>query len=74
MPENKLIKELFPLALDTIKRPVKYDEYGGGYIWDSEGMMVCDIRGWGKISKMEDAEERQDQIGEMIAHLINNAE
>ncbi len=62
--ENKLIR-------DTIEFPVRYDNKQQT-IWDSKGMMVCDIRGWGKIQFMNKSEERQDVIGEKIANLLND--
>jgi hypothetical protein len=34
-------------------------------------MMVCDIRGWGKIQFMNKSEARQDAIGELITNLLN---
>ena len=40
-------------------------------IWDAKGLMVCDIRGWGKIQFMNKSEDRQDAIGELIANLLN---
>lgn len=61
--ENKLIR-------DTVEFPVRYDNKQQT-VWDSKGMMVCDIRGWGKIQFMNKAEERQDVIGEKIANLLN---
>lgn len=64
--ENKLVRE-------TIAFPVRYDKYQQT-IWDAKGMMVCDIRGWGKIQFMKRSEERQDSIGEKIAKLLNEFE
>ncbi len=61
--ENKLIR-------DTIEFPVRYDNKQQT-IWDSKGMMVCDIKGWGKIQFMNKSEERQDIIGDKIANLLN---
>lgn len=60
---NKLIRE-------TISFPVRYD-HKQQTIWDAKGMMVCDIRGWGRIQFMNKSEERQDAIGEVIAKLLN---
>jgi hypothetical protein len=64
------IKTKYPLAVETIKFPVKYD-YNGQQVYDYDGRPVCDIRGWGRIQYMSEPEKRQDQIGEMIAELIN---
>lgn len=58
------------LALETLKFPVRYDSRQQT-IWDAKGMMVCDIRGWGKIQFMNKSEKRQDAIGELIANLLN---
>lgn len=58
------------MVRETISFPVRYDNKQQT-IWDSKGMMVCDIRGWGKIQFMGKSEERQDAIGEKIANLLN---
>lgn len=60
----------YDLALETIAFPVFYDARQQS-IRDANGLMVCDIRGWGKIQFMEKAEARQDAIGELIANLLN---
>lgn len=60
----------YPLAMDTIKFPVSYNK-GLSRIIDSEFRLLVDIRGWGWMSKLSAPEERQDQIGEMIAELLN---
>lgn len=65
--------EKFGLAKETIKFPVHYDERGQT-IRDANGLMVCDIRGWGKIQYMKQAEERQDSIGRLIAKLLNESQ
>ena len=59
------------LVRDTITFPVNYDN-SQQIIRDSKGMMVCDVKGWGRIQFMEKSEERQDAIGEKIAKLLNN--
>ena len=64
------IKNKFPLAIDTIRFPVRYDDYGQK-IWDKNNDMVIDVRGWGHIKYMSEPKERQDQIGLMIVELIN---
>lgn len=49
-----------------------------GYIWDAKGQMVADnhvdgedaalrVRGWGRISYMENPEALQDELGNVIA-------
>jgi hypothetical protein len=64
------LNEKNTLALDTLKFPVSYDNRQQT-IYDAKGMMVCDIRGWGKIQFMNKSEDRQDAIGELIANLLN---
>ncbi len=34
-------------------------------------MMVCDIKGWGRIQYMDKSIERQNAIGEKVAKLLN---
>lgn len=60
------------LALQTLEFPVKYDK-AQQTIWDAKRMMVCDIKGWGQLQFMEKSEDRQDAIGELIAHLLNSS-
>lgn len=67
------LKNTRDLVQETIAFPVKYDNKQQT-IWDSKNMMVCDIRGWGKIQFMGKSEERQDAIGEKIAKLLNECE
>ena len=57
---------------NTICFPVKYEKYGT-QILDSKNNKVLDIRGWGRIQKMDHPEERQDEIGEWIASLMNDS-
>ena len=66
------LRETNNLVRETIAFPVRYDNFQQT-IWDSKGMMVCDIRGWGRIQFMNNSEERQDAIGEKIAKLLNEA-
>lgn len=67
------LRETHFLVRETIAFPVVYDSKQQT-IWDSKGMMVCDIRGWGKIQFMGKSEERQDAIGILIAKLLNDFE
>ena len=53
---------------DLIKAPVKFQH---GYINDSEGNMITQIRGWGRLQYLPDAEQKQDDIGEFVAEAIN---
>lgn len=40
-------------------------------IHDSEGNHVCDIRGYGRLSYMENSDQLQDKIGDWVAEAIN---
>ncbi len=41
--------------------------------WIQKRWMVCDIKGWRKIQFMNEAERRQDALGEKIAKLLNES-
>lgn len=67
-------------AVALYKPPFKFF---GGYILDSEGQMVADndvdedahilrVRGWGRISHLENAAELQDEVGELIAEALTS--
>lgn len=60
----------YPLAMETINFPVRYDEKGQS-VWDSNNMMICDVRGWSRIQFKPLPERRQDEIGFLIADLLN---
>lgn len=67
------MKEKFPLGVDTLSKctkPFFYDEMGQS-VWDSVGHMIIDVRGWGWIQKLDNAEKRQDQVGQMFADFLN---
>lgn len=67
------IKEQFPLAVDTLsrcKKPFYYDDMGQ-MIFSAEGKMIVDIRGWGWIQKLDNAEARQDEVGKMFTEFLN---
>lgn len=66
MEENRNLK----LTMETLEFPVWYDEKQQT-IWDAKGLMVCDIKGWGKIQFMNKSEDRQNAIGELIVELLN---
>ena len=67
--------KLRKLALALYKPPFKYMH---GYIFDAEGEMVSDeagqhiteIRGWGRISYMDNPETLQDAVGELVAEAL----
>lgn len=65
-----LVKK-YPMAVDTISFPVRYDEKGQS-VWDADNMMVCDVRGWSRIQFRPLPEKRQDEIGLLIAELLND--
>jgi hypothetical protein len=65
-----IAKERNNLVRKTLQFPVRYDGQQQT-IWDAKGLMVCDIKGWGKIQFMNQSEARQDAIGELIANLLN---
>lgn len=53
---------------DLIKAPVKYDH---GYIWDADGNMIAQVRGWGRLQYLPNPEDKQDSIGQFVADAIN---
>jgi len=53
-----------------IRFPVRY-ERRGTYIFDADNNTIANIRSWGRISYMENPEEKQDKMGEFIAQAIN---
>ena len=83
IPENipaQPISELREIAIALYKPPFKFD---CGYIWDAGGQMVADnnldkdeqilrVRGWGRISYLENAEALQDEVGEVIAIALSD--
>lgn len=83
IPENipeQPVSELRARAISLYKPPFKFDF---GYIWDAGGQMVADqnlnedgqilrVRGWGRISYLENPEALQDEVGEVIALALSN--
>jgi hypothetical protein len=63
--------EPFPKAKALIHFPVRYDEQGQ-MIFDSENHLIVDIAGWGRIQYKDQAVEKMDELGEFIAHCIND--
>ena len=55
---------------DTIKRPVTYD--GIKYIFDADGKMLFEVRGWGWIQYEPNAEERQDKMAQEFCDAFNS--
>lgn len=83
IPENipeQPVSELRARAISLYKPPFKFYF---GYIWDADGQMVADqnlnedgqilrVRGWGRISYLENPEALQDEVGEVIALALSN--
>lgn len=83
IPENittQPVGELRARAISLYKPPFKFDF---GYIWDADGQMVADqkldeegqilrVRGWGRISYLENPEALQDEVGEVIALALSD--
>lgn len=67
---NQGLKAKYPLAFDTIKLPVRYHK-DSKIIFDSVPNPIVDMIGYGHIQYLDNPEQRQDQIGELIAHLLN---
>ena len=67
--ENKM--DYTKEALNLYKPPFKFI---CGFIYDHNGEMVidqvCRIRGWGRISYMENAEGIQDTVGDIVARAL----
>lgn len=55
-----------------ITGPIEYRQ-AGQYLYDAEGKMIANVRGWGWIQylKVEDPEAVQDEIGQFIAEAIS---
>ena len=68
--------ELTKEALKLYHPPFKFVH---GYIYDSKNEIVADqaeflaaleVRGWGRIKYMDNAENLQDRVGELIAQAL----
>ena len=71
-PDQMSNEELLKPVLETIKWPVYYDQ-GSQFVFDQDGRMICDIRGWGWIQKLgPDAGAMQDALGQNITDHINS--
>jgi len=53
-----------------ISSPVRYDD-GSGNIYDQLNRFILRIRGWGRLSKLDNPEAKQDMIGRFVADAIN---
>jgi len=71
----KPVTQLEQSAFNLYVPPFKFES---GYIFDSAGNMVADeaaasalrVRGWGRISYLENSEELQDAAGKLIAKAL----
>lgn len=56
--------------------PLKYDDMGQT-IWDANGGMVMQIRGWGRLQYHSEGQEAaarlQDEIGRWVVKTLNEA-
>lgn len=74
-----MLTELEKRALRLYKAPFRYQH---GYIFDADGHTVSDtpeeitsgaaarIRGWGRMSHMEEPARLQDALGELVARSL----
>lgn len=74
--EREAISEIRQRALELYEPPFQFH---CGYIQDAKHRMVADqhegpdslrVRGWGRISYMEDPEKLQDEVGALIAEAL----
>jgi len=64
------IKVKFPLAIDTIKFPVRYRKADQS-IADNKGREIFETKGWEYIQHLSDPDKRHDQIGEIVVFMLN---
>lgn len=71
-----MISELKAKVRKLYKPPFRHEH---GYIYDSENQMLADqtghilrIRGWGRLSYLQEAEKLQDGVGELIAEILTD--
>lgn len=75
MIELNELKAKYPLAVETLSRlgnNLHYD-VGSGYVMTESGIVaeVLEVRGWGQIQQLTTPEARQDEIGNLLAELLN---
>ena len=64
-------EELLNIVLTRVKWPVYYDQMSQ-MVFDQDGKMLVDVRGWGWIQKLgTNADKMQDALGEKVTELIN---
>ena len=66
---SKIDEKTKEIALSLYTPPFKYD-LEGQMIFDSNDNLVTDIRGWGRIQKLKNAEVVMDTVGEQIAEAM----
>jgi len=57
-------------VLEVVKLPLRYDDYGQ-MIFDSNGNLFIEVRGWGKFQYKDNGQEVQDSFGKMITDAFN---
>ena len=75
MKDLEQLKQKYPFAVDILTHfggKFTYDK-NSGFIVAPNGILVdiMEVRGWGIIQYKDQPEKRQDQIGEMLAELLN---
>jgi len=69
---EKTVDELIQPILKEIEFPVYYDDMGQ-FIFDQDGRMLIDVRGWGWIQKLgPDADKMQAAFGKKLCEMINS--
>ena len=66
----------YGMNLPEVPRPWKSDGEGS-FIFDADGNMIAEIRGWGHLSTKFDedqAEQIQKDISELIVNAVNKME
>jgi hypothetical protein len=58
------------LAPPVFKAPFHAD-FNGGYVFDAEGRMFAQIRGWGRMQYQPGAEETQDANLRWLVEALN---
>lgn len=64
------LNALLSAAYNLYKPPFRYD-WNGQMVFDSANNLVIDVRGWGRIEKMDNGIELQDKVGEIITEALN---
>ena len=59
-----------PFLKGSFRPPFSYNATGQ-YIFDADGQMILDVRGWGHIQYLDHPIDRQDSIGLFIVDLLN---